>query len=61
MSCLGRLVTGASYYHFLHDDLPLLLDNALDNMPLNRRQELNSCGFYMTVHLHITAGRLETF
>jgi hypothetical protein len=35
----------------------LVLDNALDT-PLNRRQEL--C-FYMTVHLHITAGRLETF
>jgi hypothetical protein len=33
-------LTGASYYHFLQDDLPLLLDNALDNMPLNRRQEL---------------------
>jgi hypothetical protein len=23
-------LTGASYYHFLHDDLPLLLNNALD-------------------------------
>jgi hypothetical protein len=33
-------LTGASYYHFLHDDLPLLLDKALDNMPMNRRQEL---------------------
>jgi hypothetical protein len=33
-------LTGVSYYHFLHDDLPLLLDKALDNMPMNRRQEL---------------------
>jgi hypothetical protein len=30
---LPARLTGASYYHFLHDDLPLLLDNALDNMP----------------------------
>jgi hypothetical protein len=25
--------TAASYYHFLHGDQPLLVDNALDNMP----------------------------
>jgi hypothetical protein len=37
---LPARLTGASYYYFLHDDLSLLLDNALDNMPLNRRQDL---------------------